>query len=148
MDQQTKEKLATQPNIYVDCKMLLGRLYDIRWKVPRRDRSYLFNDLLIPISLSLITHFRKAYKFREERLKEIDLFLFEFYRFEELIDLASSKKIINEKQTASILEYLVRIRSNMDKWRKSSRKTRSNAASNDGDVPENKESSRGGDGFI
>lgn len=148
MDQQAKEKLATQPNIYVDCKMLLGRLYDIRWKVPRRDRSYLFNDLLIPISLSLITHFRKAYKFREERLKEIDLFLFEFYRFEELIDLASSKKIINEKQIASILEYLVRIRSNMDKWRKSSRKARSNAASNDGDVPENKESSRGGDGFI
>ena len=148
MDQQAKEKLATQPNIYVDCKMLLGRLYDIRWKVPRRDRSYLFNDLLIPISLSLITHFRKAYKFREERLKEIDLFLFEFYRFEELIDLASSKKIITEKQTASILEYLVRIRSNMDKWRKSSRKARSNAASNDGDVPENKESSRGGDGFM
>lgn len=65
MDQQAKEKLATQPNIYVDCKMLLGRLYDIRWKVPRRDRSYLFNDLLIPISLSLITHFRKAYKFLE-----------------------------------------------------------------------------------
>lgn len=88
MENRYKERLVTRQGIYVDSKRLLEWLYGVRWKVNRRDRAYLFDTLLIPYVLSMIAHFCRAFQFREERLREIDLFLFDFDRVEGLIDMA------------------------------------------------------------
>ena len=84
MENRYKERLVTRQSIYIDSKRLLEWLYVVRWKVNRRDRAYLFDTLLIPYVLSMIAHFCRAFQFREERIREIDLFLFDFDRVEGL----------------------------------------------------------------
>ena len=149
MESKYKEKLVERQSIYIDSKRLLEWLYFVRWKVNRRDRAYLFDALLIPLVLDMISYFRRGYRFREERLESIDEFLHAFDRVDALLDLASSKKIITEKQYVVAFGWIERIGESVKNWRASARKAKqSNAASNNGCVPENEENSRGGDGFI
>lgn len=148
MDKEYKEKLVTKQSIYVDCKWLLRRMYRVRFSVPKRDRAYLFDALIIPTVLSMIGHFRRAYRFREERLNEIDQFLFDFERLKALLDLAAEEKIVREKEYSAVIEYLVRISESIRAWRASARKARTGSASNYGGSPEIDDKSRGGDGFM
>ena len=147
MEAGMKGARVMRQGIYVDCKWLLRRLYRIRFKVPKRDRGYLFDSLLIPTMLSMIGHFRRAYTFREERLKEMDDFLFDFERFNALVDMASEEKIIDTKEYASLFEYTDRIYEGAKAYRASARKNKTGHASNDGMAAET-DDSRGGDGLI
>ena len=149
MDNRYKERLVTRQSIYIDSKRLLEWLYGVRWKVNRRDRAYLFDTLLIPYVLSMIAHFCRAFQFREERLHEIDLFLFDFDRVEGLIDMASSKKILSAKQYSATIEWTERIRESIKAWRASARKSiQPVRSSNEGARAETEDNPRGGDGLI
>ena len=149
MESKYKEKLVEKQSIYVDCKRLLEWLYDVRWKVNRKDRASLFNAYLIPDVLRMISHFKRGYRFREERLKSIDEFLYYYDDVNSLLELASSKKLITEKDYSSTFIWLVRIEESVKNWRASARKAKqSGVASNYGGAPENEDNSRGGDGFI
>lgn len=152
MERKYKERLVERQSIYIDSKRLLDWLYFVRWKVNRRDRAYLFDTLLIPYTLSMIGYFYRGYRFRDERLKAIDEFLFCFDRVEALLDLASEKKIITDKSYSASLEWLVRIEDGVRQWRASARKANKEkqpgAASNDGGSAEMELFSRGGDGLI
>ena len=147
MEPKYKEKLIERQSIYIDSKRLLEWLYFVRWKVNRRDRAYLFDVLLIPLVLDMISYFRRGYRFREERLKSIDEFLHAFDHVNDLLDMASSKKIITEYAVA--FGWIERIGDSVKNWRASARKAKqSSVASNYGGAPENEDNSRGGDGFI
>ena len=148
MDLRMKGFQTNKQSIYIDCKQLLRRLYRLRFKVAKRHRDSLFDKSLFPTLLSMISHFRRAYRFREERVKELDEFLFEFEKFNSLVDLASEEKVIDDKEYASLFEYIVRIYESVNAYRNSARKARSSAGSNDDGASENKDDSRGGDGFI
>ena len=149
MESKYKEKLVERQSIYIDCKRLLEWLYFVRWMVNRRDRAYLFDALLIPIVLDMIGHFRRGYRFRDERLKSIDEFLSCYDRVDALLDMASSKKIIADKSYSVALNWMNRIEESVKNWRASARKAKqSSVESNKVYAPENEDDSRGGDGFI
>lgn len=149
MENRYKDRLVTRQSIYIDSKRLLEWLYVVRWKVNRRDRVYLFDTLLIPYVLSMIAHFCRAFQFREERIREIDLFLFDFDRVEGLIDMASSRKILSAKQYSLTIGWTERIRESIKAWRTSARKSiQPVRSSNEGTHAETEDNPRGGDGLI
>lgn len=148
MDLKMKGFQTNKQSIYIDCKQLLRRLYRLRFKVAKRHRDSLFDKCLFPALLSMIRHFRRAYRFRDERVKELDKFLFSFEDFNSWVDVASEEKVIDDKEYASLFEYITRIYESVNAYRNSARKARSSAGSNDDGVSENKDDSRGGDGFI
>ena len=117
-------------SIYIDCKWLLRRLYKIRHKVAKRHRGCLFDNLLIPSVLAMLGHFRAAYKFKDRRVEELDMLLFEFERVNAIIDLTSEEKIITEKEFAALFEYIERIYNSVVAYRASARKAKFTAGSN------------------
>lgn len=109
MDLKMKGFQTNKQSIYIDCKQLLRRLYRLRFKVAKRHRDSLFDKCLIPALLGMIRHFRRAYRFRDERVKELDEFLFSFEDFNSWVDVASEEKVIKDKEYASLFEYIERI---------------------------------------
>ena len=118
MNSEYKHKLLENAPIYVDCCQMLKCVYRMLFTMPKKDRV-IVGDKIIEYNLSMIAHFSRSYQFKEERLKETDLFLFDYDRLKALLRMSCDLKIILQDKYALLFIYLKRIDEGVAKWRNS-----------------------------
>jgi hypothetical protein len=157
--------------IYIDTYKLAGRLYDLRFALPKRDRAVLGERMLDAV-MGMLSDFTMSYKLRgSDKLVYTDRFLAHFEVLKGLMRICCDKKLYggdkackglfgvsqedvakltrNEKKFISTFEYIKRIDDGIIAWReKLSREVRSTKASNDGLRSGIQKQLRGGDGII
>ena len=139
--------------IYIDTYKLAGRLYDLRFVMPKRDRSVL-GERMFDAVMGMLSDFTMSYKLRgSDKLVYTDKFLAHFEVLKGLMRMCADRKLFmgekKEKKFTSTFEYIKRIDDGIIAWReKLSREVRSTKASNDGLRSGIQPKLRGGDGII
>lgn len=149
--------------IYIDTYKLAGRLYDLRFALPKRDRAVL-GERMFDAVMAMLADFTMSYKLRcADKLVYTDRFIAHFEVLKGLLKLSKEKKNRDDmkkgrnfeettksgKAYVSTFEYIKRIDDGIIAWRETiSREVRSTAASNYGRRSDIHRKTRGGDGSI
>ena len=144
----TTYKRIETTGLCIDCSRLIARLYQMRFRFPKRDRAF-FGDVVMNIAMEMTALLQDAFRDRERRIYFIDSFLHMFGKLKILLRVGTELKIIKVKDHTFVFEYIKRIDEGIAKWRKSAVSSiQSTKASNNGFGSGNIENSRGGDGII
>ena len=149
--------------IYIDTYKLAGRLYDLRFALPKRDRAVL-GERMFDAVMAMLADFTMSYKLRgAEKLVYTDRFIAHFEVLKGLLKLSKEKKNRDDmkkgrnfeettksgKAYVSTFEYIKRIDDGIIAWRERiAREVRSTTASNNGRRSGVQEQLRGGDGIM
>jgi len=111
-------KRIEDTGLYVDCNKLAERLYQVRFKMPKRDRAVLWEHVFSHC-IDMAAFLQDAFRDKENRIKHIDLFLHSFAKLKILLRMACEIKSISVKEHSFVFEYVLRIDEGINRWRNS-----------------------------
>lgn len=79
-------KRIEDTGLYVDCNKLAERLYQVRFKMPKRDRAVLWEHFF-KYCIDMTAFLQDAFRDKENRIKHIDSFLHSFAKMKVLLRL-------------------------------------------------------------
>lgn len=111
-------KRIEDTGLYVDCNKLAERLYQVRFKMPKRDRAALWEHIF-KYCIDMTAFLQDAFRDKEKRIKHIDSFLHSFAKMKVILRMACEIKSISVKEHSFVFEYVLRIDEGIGRWRNS-----------------------------